>query len=99
MVEVRPVSEPEYTILGKVPVPWYQAVGLKPGVEYLFRVKSINPMGPSEQSAELDKPVKLRPLVGKSSRQSLTLDSRVVWAEKNTIWLEIIFKLELKFKF
>ncbi len=44
----------------------YEALGLQEGKEYMFRIKAENSAGTSEDSAQLDKPVKASPKIGKS---------------------------------
>lgn len=68
LVEARPANEDKYIIMGRVTMPTYRAYGLTPGVLYMFRVKAINALGPSE-GCELVNPVKVRPLVGECLSQ------------------------------
>ena len=65
LVEVRPTDSSTYAIAGKVTSPCFRAHNLSPKKSYIFRVKSINSMGPSEEAAVLKEPACIRPLVGK----------------------------------
>lgn len=59
LVEIKKPEHPEFTLLGKTSgdkCKW-EALDLRPGVEYLFRVRAENSAGPGEEYAVLDKPV------------------------------------------
>ena len=67
ILQAAPAGTDNFEDIAKVDAKTSQceASGLKEGQEYMFRLKAENSAGSSEDSAQLDKPVKASPKIGK----------------------------------
>ncbi len=68
IIEAQCDDDKDFRPIGKVDgKSWeWEAIGLQKGKNYLFRVRAENPVGCSEECAELDEPLYTGPVIGKN---------------------------------
>ncbi len=67
ILQAAPAGSKDFINLGQVDgkTLQHEVTGLGEGTDYMFRIKAENPAGVSNDSAELDKPVKAVPPISK----------------------------------